>query len=84
MTDLEKLRVILPHWIEHNQGHGAEFMQWSEKLAADNPEIAHLLDHAVSALQEAQTALENALNQAGGAQQKDGEHHHHGHRHHHH
>ena len=34
MNDLEKLRVILPHWIEHNIGHGREFANWAETLSA--------------------------------------------------
>ena len=25
VTDLEKLRVLLPHWVEHNAEHAAEF-----------------------------------------------------------
>ena len=80
MNDLEKLRVMLPHWIEHNLGHGAEFSQWAEKLVADTPEVAALLRKAVSSLQKAQSALEDALAKAGGP--LEGGSHHHGHHHH--
>lgn len=66
MNDLDKLRVMLPHWIDHNQGHGGEFAQWAEKLTDDSPEIAELLRHAVRSLQEAQSRLEEALSKAGG------------------
>ena len=88
MKDLEKLRVMLPHWIEHNQGHGAEFSKWAEKLVADTPEVATLLSKAVSSLQEAQSALEEALARAGGplegaSQHEHGGHHHSGGHHHH-
>jgi len=31
MTDLLKLRVLLPHWIEHNAEHAAEFREWAER-----------------------------------------------------
>ena len=31
MTDLQKLRVLLPHWIEHNAEHAAEFREWAER-----------------------------------------------------
>ncbi len=84
MTDLEKLRVMLPHWIEHNRGHGEEFAQWAERLAPDDAEIAALLQNAVRSLQEAQTALEAALAKAGGPLPgpHHGHHdHHHGHHH---
>jgi len=66
MNDLEKLRVMLPHWINHNQGHGKEFAQWAEKLAGDSPDVAQLLRNAVCSLQEAQSCLEEALEKTGG------------------
>ena len=90
MNDLEKLRVMLPHWIEHNQSHGAEFAQWAEKLKADTPEVAVLLAKSVTSLAEAQAGLEEALAKAGGPlsdhSHDHSDHHHHsgGHGHHHH
>ena len=86
MNDLDKLRVMLPHWIEHNQGHATEFSQWAEKLVTDTPEVAALLRRAVSSLQDAQSALEDALARAGGPLEgasQHGHHHSEGHHHHH-
>jgi len=88
MNDLDKLRVMLPHWIGHNQGHGGEFAQWAEKLTSDSPEVAQLLRDAVLSLQKAQSCLEEALDKAGGPLEAPGatpcEHRHeHGHEHHH-
>ena len=38
LSDIEKLRVLLPHWLEHNKSHGAEFCQWAEIISgADDP-----------------------------------------------
>ncbi len=82
MKDLEKLRVMLPHWIDHNQGHAGEFGQWVEKLTSDHPEVAQLLGHAVQSLQEAQSNLELALEKAGGPLKAPGGHsHQHSHQH---
>ncbi|XOF33965.1 MAG: hypothetical protein ACL93V_01295 [Candidatus Electrothrix sp. YB6] len=85
MNDIDKLRVMLPHWIEHNQGHAREFSQWAEKLASDAPETAALLHKAVHSLQEAQNSLEEALQKAGGPladhKHQDHGHHHAGHHH---
>ncbi len=79
MNNIEKLRVMLPHWIEHNQGHGKEFSQWADKLTVDNPEVAVLLRNAVKSLEEAETALEETLGRVGGPLAGGGVHHHHHH-----
>ncbi|MBM4464148.1 MAG: hypothetical protein FJ014_01035 [Chloroflexi bacterium] len=31
MKEIEKLRILLPHWIEHNAEHAAEFREWAER-----------------------------------------------------
>lgn len=82
MKDVDKLRVLLPHWIEHNHEHGAEFFRWAETLAIDTPEIAGLLRRAAEALQSAQHSLEEALHRAGGplaapSHDSSSQHHHH-------
>ena len=38
MTDLQKLRVLLPHWIEHNAEHAAEFREWAVRASAAGQE----------------------------------------------
>jgi hypothetical protein len=81
MNDLDKLRVMLPHWINHNQGHGGEFAQWAEKLAGDSPEVARLLHDAAHSLQKAQNCLEAALEKAGGPLDAPGGHSKHDHSH---
>ena len=80
MDELEKLRVMLPHWIEHNVGHGAEFSNWAVTLdSVGEAEIASLLKKAEAFLQDADTVLKEALQKAGGSLD-DGDHHH-GHHH---
>lgn len=67
MDDLDKLRVMLPHWIEHNSGHGGEFLQWAGIMeAAGKPDIAELLKRAAASLRNAEAALEDAMGKAGG------------------
>ena len=31
MKEIEKLWMLLPHWIEHNAEHAAEFREWAER-----------------------------------------------------
>jgi hypothetical protein len=76
MNELDKLRVMLPHWIEHNSGHGREFAQWSQLLiSGGRNEIAELLKKAEASLKEADAALKEALQKAGGP--VEGHEHHH-------
>ena len=76
MNDLEKLRVILPHWIEHNIGHSLEFAKWSKALnSSGEQEIARLLEKAEAFLRDADSVLKEALTRAGG-ELNEGDHHH--------
>ena len=57
-TDQEKLQVLLPHWIEHNAEHAAEFRTWAEKARqAGNEGIADEIDTAARELERAETEL---------------------------
>ena len=60
ITDPEKLRVLLPHWIEHNAEHAAEFRQWAERAGEageDTRAAAKALEQANRALTAAQEKL---------------------------
>lgn len=78
MEQMEKLRVLLPHWIEHNRGHAEECGKWSA-LARDAGEetVAAHIDAAIAAMNQANELLEKALSAAGGELPEHGHHHHH-------
>jgi hypothetical protein len=79
-TTIDKLRVLLPHWVEHNFHHGEDFGKWA-KLAREegHHELAELLDQAISSMEVTDEILEKALGMIGGAD--PGHHHHHDHHH---
>ena len=77
MNQLEKLQVLLPHWIEHNQGHTEECRKWAAQ--ADHQEVQTHLNAALTAMEVVTDHLEKALDASGGPR-ADG---HHGHHHHH-
>lgn len=81
MQELDKLRVLLPHWIEHNQSHIAEFTKWREVAAAEGSIGAVGLAEAVAAMTRAGEALSGVLAQLGGPLPPPGHHHHHHHHH---
>jgi hypothetical protein len=78
VNDIEKLRVVLPHWLEHNQEHATEFVQWADKASAAGQEtVAREIRRAAEAMQQANDALQTALAELGGAIHVE----HHGHTH---
>jgi cob(I)alamin adenosyltransferase len=85
MADLstrEKLQRLIPHWIEHNCSHAAEFKRWAEQAAADgHAQAAARIDNAAALLRRAEAELTAALEQAGGpaGHHHDGGHHQHSH-----
>jgi hypothetical protein len=67
MTEIEKLRVILPHWIEHNSSHEAEFVKWANiAVTVGNHEVADLIKQAVDRMREVDYFLYQALTKVGG------------------
>ena len=80
-TTMEKLQILLPHWIAHNHNHEAEFKKWVELVRSEgHAGLADLLAKAVAGMAETDTILKKVLAEIGGP----GESHHHGHHHHHH
>ena len=73
MDEIEKLRVLLPHWIEHNTEHAAEFREWAARAGEAKADILA----AAQQLEVANRTLEVALEKLGGAL----EHHSHPHTH---
>jgi hypothetical protein len=61
-TDLEKLRMLLPHWIEHNAEHAGEFRTWAERGGEAGEQILE----AAQYLELANPALKKALEKLGG------------------
>jgi hypothetical protein len=34
MDELEKLRKLIPHWMEHNDEHAETYKSWAEKMSS--------------------------------------------------
>lgn len=65
--DEEKLRALLPHWIEHNSEHAAEFRLWAEKArAVGRVAVAEEIDTAAEKLGWVNESLTFALQELGG------------------
>ena len=62
MNEVEKLRVLIPHWMEHNEEHAEEYRRWAEEA----PEASEDLIAAVEVLSEVNQKLGVALGKLGG------------------
>lgn len=68
LNEIEKLRILLPHWIEHNAEHATEFREWAERAQrANQAEAARNLHLAAGSLEEANKVLSRALEKLGEA-----------------
>ena len=64
--DEEKLWALLPHWIEHNDEHAAEYRTWADRArAAGQDEVADEIDTAAKALGWVNESLRAALEKLG-------------------
>jgi len=63
MTARDKLRALLPHWIEHNADHAAEFRRWAEQAGEAEADI----QVAAAQMEAANEALLAALAKLGGS-----------------
>lgn len=87
MDNVEKLRVMLQHWIEHNKGHVEEFEKWQKTMTEEGKSsVADHITEAVKLMATVNAQLGKALHEVGGPNKSEGEagHHHHGDHHHHH
>jgi len=57
MNEQEKLRVLIPHWIEHNQEHAAEFRRWAKAAGDAAPAVLAAADAMARANQSLAAAL---------------------------
>ncbi|MCK9294190.1 MAG: hypothetical protein M0P70_03840 [Desulfobulbaceae bacterium] len=78
LTELEKLRVLIPHWLEHSHSHQHEFAKWLAVAKNEGQEeAAEAIDQAMGKLAKADKYLHKALEALGGAVEGQHGHHHH-------
>ena len=58
MEEKDKLRILIPHWIAHNNDHAQEFRDWAVMTELVSEEITAAADTVVLANKSLSTALE--------------------------
>lgn len=71
LSDQDKLRLLLPHWMEHNGEHADEYRRWAEKGGPARSDILA----AAEDLEVVNQILARALHKLGGPLEHH-EHHH--------
>ena len=62
MNETDKLRVLIPHWIDHNKEHADEYRNWAEQAGAAAVDILAAAD----AMLDINKFLASALEKLGG------------------
>lgn len=73
VTEQDKLRALLPHWIEHNAEHAADFRRWAGLAGEAEADI----EAAAAQMEAANEALVEALVKLGGPMGNHEHHHQH-------
>lgn len=67
MNELDKLRALLPHWIEHNQEHAVGYERWAQAAEdAGHAAAAGRIRAGIELVVQANDALQAALDALGG------------------
>lgn len=60
-SDLDKLNILLVHWVEHNKTHQESFLDWARKARGmDKNDTAEFIDKAVEYMETANKMLAQA------------------------
>ena len=62
MNEVEKLRVLIPHWMEHNDEHAEEYRRWAQEATEASADLLAV----VEALKNVNQTLAAALEKLGG------------------
>ncbi len=60
MDDIEKLKKLLQHWLEHNNGHTETYRIWADKIS-DNEKLSEILKRLYNASKGLNSLLEEAI-----------------------
>ncbi len=61
-NDLAKLRLLLPHWMEHNEEHATSFREWAARARGHGQDaVAEAIAEAARQMEAVNAALERAL-----------------------
>ena len=62
MDEMQKIAIVIEHWIEHNQSHMGEYRRWAQTAVEMGLEMIKVeIEEAVGMLSQSNNHLEKAL-----------------------
>ncbi len=62
MTELEKLKHLIEHWIEHNEAHVNTYREWASKAEAlEKKELSEILKQITDETNKLESLFKKAL-----------------------
>lgn len=62
MTDLDKLRHLIKHWVEHNEAHANTYDEWARKTKAmGEKDLAEILKQITYETRKLNNLFQKAL-----------------------
>ncbi len=59
--EVEKLKILVEHWIEHNEEHINKYKEWVEKLKGDREDLANLIAESIEFFEKGNEKLSEVL-----------------------
>lgn len=59
--EVEKLKILVEHWIEHNEEHINKYKEWVEKLKGDRDDLANLIAESIEFFEKGNEKLSEVL-----------------------
>lgn len=60
-VNVEKLKILLSHWVEHNEEHAKEFKEWAERAKGIDAAVYEGIMEAAQRMEEVNSSLLKAL-----------------------
>ncbi len=62
MNEFKKLKILLRHWIEHNDEHAEEYKNWAKKaMVLGNEEVSKILEMLYQETSKLNRLIEKAI-----------------------
>ncbi|MBE8539291.1 hypothetical protein [Geoglobus acetivorans] len=59
--EIEKLKHLLQHWIDHNNEHVSKYLEWAEKIEDEYPDVSQKIKESIEFFESGNLKLKEAF-----------------------